>query len=79
MKKLLMLVGMTGMLALVSAGTRAHAAAATDGDGSLGIFACNAEECQQECVDEGCTHGECLPGIKGALTCQCYNAKGRCD
>lgn len=79
MKKLLMLVGMTGMLALVSAGTRANAAAATEGDDGFGISTCNAEECHALCVDEGCTTGECLPNLKGMLTCQCYNAHGKCD
>jgi hypothetical protein len=80
MKKLLMLAGMTGVLSLVSAGTRARAAVATDPDGGLGVATCNAEQCHEQCVDEGCTIGECLPSPTGPyFYCQCYNAHGKCE
>lgn len=82
MKKLLMIVGMTGMIALVSAGTRAGAAVptTTSGDAPPGVASCNAHACYVECVAEGCETGECVPEqTRPGFYCQCYNATGKCE
>jgi hypothetical protein len=74
MKKLLLLVGITGILGLVSVGTRAEAAIqptawSTVSPPSLGD--CMPLECDTFCRDEGCYVGICTPPDN---VCKCYNA-----
>jgi hypothetical protein len=70
MKKLLLLIGITGVLGLVNAGTRANAAinpSAPDGHDSAPSYTCH-ELCEDTCVDiEHCECGGC--NSEGAFVC----------
>jgi hypothetical protein len=67
MKKLLLLVGITGVLGLVSVGTRADAAIVPDTQRSTAPSLSCQEECDITCVEE--LHCECAGCHEGVFTC----------
>jgi len=83
MKKLLLLVGMTGVLALVSVGTRADAAEKpTTTTQPMSPEApqdnCDGVACRTDCEAAGCFVGACVP-FGGNFVCECFNENGtRC-
>jgi hypothetical protein len=71
MKKLLLLIGITGVLGLVNVGTRAHASTTSSSEvlSAPGEF-CSEEDdlvCNENCQAAGCYVGVCIP------PCECFN------
>jgi hypothetical protein len=66
MKKILFAIGLTGVLALVNAGTRADAAQINNKDGGDGPSLTCEQICGQVCHQIGC---ECEGCIEGAPKC----------
>jgi hypothetical protein len=83
MKKLLLLVGITGVLGLVNVATRADAAIQpptrdTIFDQAAPAGTCVGETCETQCQEAGCFGGICVP-VKVGFTdfrCQCINQNG---
>jgi hypothetical protein len=76
MKKLLLMIGITGVLGLVNAGTRAQAATSEPTTPSAPGEMCSIEDaqhCNDGCKEAGCFAGICFP------PCECINQNGsRC-
>jgi hypothetical protein len=76
MKKLLLMIGITGVLGLVNVATRADAAIQTDRHETVTPAApqdgCDAAECNALCKEGGCFAGICVPR-KG---CECIYENG---
>jgi hypothetical protein len=73
MKQLLLMIGITGVLGLVNAGTHADAAI-KHGTGSVGPQGtCDPEVCENGCVAGGCYRGVCVPNGGGGESCECVN------
>jgi hypothetical protein len=72
MKKLLLMIGITGALGLVNVGTRANAST-TSPTSDKPQDLCSLEDqrvCDEHCVSAGCDIGVCFP------PCKCYYSNG---